>query len=237
MKRSLETFHEKSATLLLLALLLGDLAFVTLHMFHSLTPYFGHPQFDIELDNGYAERYEYLKYLGVIAIFTGLCIKRRTLGFLPWALLFAYFLLDDAWQMHERLGAWIGEGISFRPPFRLRKVDIGELVVTMTAGLILLPAFLLAYYFGPRSTKKIFHDLLLLLALLLSFAVGVDMVHAAFIGSPRIELILGVIEDGGELIAVSLLAWYAYFLTHQAAAKELYLLHMFVYRSATVEPR
>jgi hypothetical protein len=237
MKRSLGIFHKKSATLLLPALLLADLVFIILHMGHSLTPYFANLQFNIEVDKGYAERYQYLKYLGIIFIFAGLCIKRRTLVFVPWALLFGYFLLDDGWQMHERLGAWIGEEISFTPPFGLRKVDMGELVVAITAGLILLPSFLLAYHFTSSSVKKIFHDLLILLALLLSFAIGVDMVHAAFTGSPRMELILGVIEDGGELIAVSLLAWYAYFLTHQPAAKENYLLYRFIYRSAAVRPR
>lgn len=229
METRLRDFHEPSASLLLFTFLLADLAFVTIHLFHNLTPYFANPLFNIELDNGYAERYQYLKYLGIIFVFGCLCVKRKTFLFLPWALLFAYFLADDAWQIHERLGKWVAEGIPFRPPFRLRKLDLGELVVTMTAGLILLPSFLAAYYFGPRPARSIFHDLFLLLALLLAFAVVTDMVHAAFIGSPRIELYLGVIEDGGELIAVSLFGWYAFRLTRHSSIREAYLLPMFLF--------
>lgn len=229
MEIRLRKLHEPSASLLLFTFLLADLAFVTIHLFHNLTPYFANSMFNIELDNGYAERYQYLKYLGIIFVIGSLCIKRKTLLFLPWALLFTYFLADDAWQMHERLGGWIAEGIAFRPPFRLRKLDLGELVVTMTAGLILLPSFLAAYYFGPRPVRLIFHNLFLLLTLLLAFAVVTDMVHAAFIGSPRIELYLGVIEDGGELIAVSLFAWYAFLLTKHLSIREAYLLPLFLF--------
>lgn len=107
----------------------------------------------------------------------------------------------------------------------------------MNSCLFRLPSFLLAYHFTSSSVRKIFHDLLLLLALLLSFAIGVDMLHAAFTGSPRMEFILGVIEDGGELIAVSLLAWYAYSLTQQPATKETYPLYRFIYRPAMVRSR
>jgi hypothetical protein len=236
MRRPVEALHEKTATMLLLGLLLGDLAFLALHVVHSLTPYFASPMFNIELDKGYAERYQYLKYLGLILTFAWLCAKKRTSLFLPWALLFAYFLADDGWQMHERLGTWIGEGISYTPPFRLRKEDLGELTVTATAGLVLLPSFLAAYYFAPRMVRKTFHDLLLLLGLLMVFAVGIDMVHAAFIGSPRIEFVLGVIEDGGEMIAVSLIAWYACFVAGRLSGRETYLLNLFIPSRTVTSP-
>jgi hypothetical protein len=221
-------FNEKSASTVLLVLLLADLAFITVHMFRRLSPYLADPMFDIETDRGYAEMYQYLKYVGMILIFACLCIKGKTLLFLPWALLFAYFVADDALQMHELVGRWIGEMIPFRPPFRLRKDDLGELVVTMTAGLVLMPSFAAAYYFGSRPARKIFHDLFLLMGLLLAFAVGVDMVHSAYSGSPRIELYLGLIEDGGEMVAVSLFAWYAFLLLRRSPAGDAYLLNMFI---------
>jgi hypothetical protein len=233
----LTDFYDRSASLLLFMCLLADLSFVTIHFLHNLTPYFADPLFNIELDNGYAEKFQYLKYLGIIFLFGYLCVKRNTLLYISWALLFAYFLADDAFQLHERMGTWIAEGIFFKPPFRLRTQDLGELVVTITAGMILLPSFLAAYYFGPRRIRLVFHDLLLLLAVLLAFAVGIDMVHAAFIGSPRIELYLGVIEDGGELIAVSLFLWYVFLLARLSQNMEAYLLHMFFLPSQTANTK
>lgn len=228
MKTRFNAFYDRNASFLLLTLLLADLTFLAIHLFHGLTPYFANPLFNLEADNGYAERYQYLKYVGIMVLLSCLCVKRKRLSFLPWILLFAYFLADDAWQLHEELGAWIAERIPYQPPFRLRTQDLGELLVSAVAGLILLPSFLATYYFGPPSVRKIFHDLLLFLALLLAFAVGVDMVHATFIGSPRIELVLGVIEDGGELIAISLFGWYVFLLTRLSSGREAYLLPVFL---------
>lgn len=229
---------------IIILLLLGDLVFVILHVFHKLTqylansisnirmdseyaamydyldidflqkvtPYFANSLFNIEMDNGYAETYQHLKFIGIIFIFFYLCIKQKIWSFFPWMLLFSYFLLDDSFQLHERLGSVIASGIDVTPPFGLRRQDLGELAVTMSAGLIILPSLMLAYYFGRPPIRKIYHNLLLLLTLLVVFGVGVDMVHAVFMHSPVFSPIFGVIEDGGEMLAVSMFAWYSSFL-------------------------
>lgn len=134
------------------------------------------------------------------------------------------FFLDDAFQLHELLGKWIGGMVPFIPPFRLRKEDLGELIVTLIVGLILMPSFVAAYYFGSHQVRVIFHNLFLLIALLLTFAVGVDMVHSAYRDSPRIELYLGLVEDGGEMLVISLFAWYVFLLMRNPQATNVYFL-------------
>ncbi|MFC5510914.1 hypothetical protein ACFPOU_07235 [Massilia jejuensis] len=245
MAENLKQIHAWSTTkILIILLLLGDLAFMIIHVFHKLTqylansisnigmdseyaviyhyldidflqkvtPYFANSLFNIEMDNGYAEAYQHLKFIGIIFVFFYLCIKQKIWSFFPWMLLFSYFLLDDSFQLHERLGSVIASGIAFSPPFGLRRQDLGELAVTMTAGLIILPSLMLAYYLGCAPIRKIYHNLLLLLSLLVFFGVGVDMVHAVFMNSPIFSPIFGVIEDGGEMLAVSMFASYSFFL-------------------------
>lgn len=231
-RHRLREFHEESASLLLCMLLVADLAFVAMHLIHSLTQYFASPLLNIETDKGYAEMFQYLKYLWIMMLLFFISIKERSLFYFPFFLLFAYFLVDDALQLHEVLGKQIGEYISFVPPFRLRHADLGEIIVSSSVGLILLPALLAAYWFAARTNRKIFHDLLLLIFILVIFGVGVDMVHIMFSGSPRIELVLGIIEDGGEMLAVSLLLWYVFLLLRRLPGVRAYLLNLLIRPSA-----
>ncbi|MFC5480453.1 hypothetical protein [Massilia suwonensis] len=243
---SLKEFQEAGAYKpLLLLLLLGDLVFVIIHVFHKLTqhfanalshvgmdsghaafyqslnsgwlqqltPYLANPMFNIEMDNGFAETYQHFKFATIILLFTYLCLKRNIWSFVPWVLLFAYFLLDDAFQLHERLGSVIASGLSMPSYFGLRKQDLGELSVTAAAGLLILPSLLLAYYWGRPALRKIFHNLGLLLVLLVAFGVGVDMVHVVFMNHSLISPILALVEDGGEMLAISLFVWYVFSLT------------------------
>ena len=188
---------------------------------------------NIETDKGYAEVYQYLKYLWIIVLLFFISIKERTLLYLPWFLLFAYFLVDDALRVHELLGKQIGEYIGIRPPFGLRQDDLGELIVSACAGLLLLPAMLAAYRSAARANRKVFHDLVLLVLLLVIFGVGVDMVHIVFSGSPRMELVLGILEDGGEMLAVSLLLWYVFLLMMRLPYARAYLVNLFIPLSAS----
>lgn len=114
--------------------------------------------------------------------------------------------------------------MSIIPPSRLRRHDLGELIGSASSGLILLPALLAAYRFAARANRKVFHDVVLLVI----FGVDVDMVHIAFSGSPRIELVLGILEDGGEMLAVSLLLWYVLLPMMRLAYVRSYLVNLFI---------
>jgi len=183
---------------------------------HKLTTYFANPLFNVEMDSGYAENYQHFKFAGIIIVLCYLCIKNEIWSFLPWALLFTYFLADDALRLHERLGFVIAERSTMTAPFGLRMQDVGELIVVAGAGLIILPALLIAYYFASHAVRKIFHNLALILSLLIFFGVGVDMMHTVFRENQIISQIFGLVEDGGEMLAVSIFGWYTYSLTKRS---------------------
>ena len=204
----------------------GHVAFyqnLNIDLLNKLTPYFASPLFNIETDNGYAEAYQHFKFVAIILVFAYLCIVKKIRHFLPWAVLFTYFLLDDSLQLHERLGSVIASAIPITPPFGLRRQDLGELSVTVTAGLLILPSLLWAYYSAQPLIRQIFHKLALLLGLLVVFGVGVDMVHTAFMDHPIISPLLALVEDGGEMLVISLFVSYAFSLANRVYEAKLHL--------------
>ncbi|MEW7850099.1 hypothetical protein AB2N08_15500 [Massilia aurea] len=194
----------------------GIFQYVDIESLHQVTMYFSNPLFNIETDNGYAENYQHLKFAAIVLVLCYLCIKNAIWTLLPWALLFTYFLADDALRLHERLGFVIAERSTMTAPFGLRMQDVGELIVVAGAGLIILPSLLMAYYFAGPALRKIFHHLALILSLLIFFGVGVDMMHTVFRENQIISQMFGLIEDGGEMLAVSIFGWYAYSLTKRS---------------------
>ena len=75
----------------------------------------------------------------------------------------------------------------------------------LTAAFALHP--MIAYYGANGMSEAPF--LLLMLALVV-FGVAVDMAHGAVPSETTAYFILGVVEDGGELVVASLILWYVF---------------------------
>ena len=197
-----------SATLLLAVLLLVDLAFVAFHLADAPPGPRAWPRFSIELDRGYPEIYQYLKWLVLMSLFGWFAVRHRSKGLGAWGLLFAYFLVDDSLSLHERVGARIAERLDLTPPFGLRLQDLGELAVSALAGLALLGVVYRAYRGGSPGFRRLSSDLFLLVVALAFFGVLVDLAHIAVKAGRGVNLFLGVLEDGGEMVVASLMVGY-----------------------------
>ena len=206
----LAALNERSASVFLLLLLCGDLAFVVMHFISALTPVFSSPLLNIEKDRGYPEMYQYLKFLWIIALLLSLASANRAIHYVAWAVVFAYFLLDDALKVHEWAGRRFAASFTFIPPFGLRLRDLGELAITATVGVLLLPILGWAYRRGSRMFRKVSQDLTLLILVLVFFGVVVDVAHEAVDWGWKARFIVGVIEDGGEMVSVSLALWFTF---------------------------
>ena len=53
-------------------------------------------------------------------------------------------------------------------------------------------------------------ELAALVAILGTFAVAVDLLHGLLKADPLLDFMLATLEDGGEMLAASLLVWYAF---------------------------
>lgn len=155
-------------------------------------------ELDLGSDDSLSEKFTHgLSFLAAtLFLICFLHVGSRAAFFL--ASLSAFVWFDDAARFHERVGTALKDHIALEPRFGLRLQDYGEIVAWLGAacvlGLILLWAL--------RALRP--GDLGLLLAtglcfaVLVFFGVVVDMVHVT-----GYRNLLMLIEDGGEMIAVT----------------------------------
>lgn len=205
--------ENKNNKLFLWLCLSADIAFIILHILFKIN-ILSSTLYSIKRDLGFAEFYQYVKFLWLIIIFVYLSKKLRYWGYLSWAVTFLYFLADDAFQIHEDVGTLIANQLTFTPPLNLRLQDFGELAVYAIAGIILMLGIGFAYRNGTQSFKHLSHDFLFLLALLIFFGVFLDVAEIASNWGFFIKETLGLFDDGGELVIVSIMLWYVFQIAH-----------------------
>lgn len=198
-----------SSAKLFYLLLATDFAFIILHVIYAATDLIPSDYFSIERERGYAELFQYIKEYWIGLILVILAVKWRSILCLIWSLLFFYLLLDDSLGIHENLGGVISQQLAFSPAFNLRAKDFGELLVSASIGLFFLIAIAVTYRFGDRIPREISRYLIVMLFALALFGIVGDLLHMAFDGS-FLKPFLGLVEDGGEMIVMSVIAWFVF---------------------------
>lgn len=194
---------------LLVVLLLADCAFILIHLLHIYTDLLPRGMFSIEREAGCGEWFQYIKE-GAVAMVLFVMAKRNSSGlYRVWAFLFFFLLLDDAGQLHERLGRLIARHGEIQPLLGMTRQDVGELCVSLGVGTIFM-VLIGAFHRRARPVaKRISVCLLGMIVLLVLFGVAVDMVHSAALGNPMYP-VLGMIEDGGEMLVMSVITWFVF---------------------------
>lgn len=191
----------------LLLLIAADTAFVVVHLLLNLWPLVADSLYSLETDLGYSEIYQYVKTYWIVIMLAALWWRARQSVYVGWMLLYAYLLCDDAFQIHERGGNVIVRNSDYQDALGLRAQDFGELTVSAVSGLVFLVLILTMYWRSTRSARNATQDLALLFGALAFFGVIVDMLHI-LAGDGQSEAFLAVVEDGGELLAMSLACGY-----------------------------
>ena len=166
-------------------------------------------QWLLRAEGGWPEQFGYAKQAGCAALL--LLVWRRTgVGvFAAWAAVFASALVDDSMQVHERVGAFLAQQLPLPQAFAgLREQDLGELAVWGLAGVVPLVVVALLHRRSPEHVRAASRGMAVVVAGYAFFGVVVDQLHALALGGP-LERGLGVLEDGGELVLLSVAAWYA----------------------------
>jgi len=191
---------------LLSLLIIFDLAFIAVHIWLRSRGLFD-ARFDVARDGSVPEWFNYAKW-AASALACGYCFwRRREPLYLTWAMLFVYFLVDDATRIHESLGERLATAFDLSPALALRAVDFGELIAVAGAGIALFGAMAIAYRAADLEAKDFTHRQFPWLGLLIFFGIVIDMVHIQIQGlaSPRLSFFAAMLEDGGEMIAASFL--------------------------------
>jgi hypothetical protein len=161
----------------------------------------------LNIDQSMPEAFQYVKELWIVLLLTITYIKRKEAVYLIWTLLFTFFLVDDFAGIHENLGGFIAEITS---SLNFISKDLGEFLGVAIIGLVFLVVFLFAFFKAKRKDKRASVTLGFLVSALLFFGIAVDLIHAAFRGSSMVIYeFLALVEDGGEMLVMTLILWYS----------------------------
>lgn len=194
---------------ILFLLILTDLVFILLHILHVSTNLLPNSLFSIATDRGYGEFFQYIKELWILTLFLILGINRRKYIYIIYSVLFLYFLIDDSFEFHERFGAFLADILNFQPMLGLRAVDFGELAVTAFFGTLFLTSIAITHIGSDVSTKMVSKSIIIMVIVLAGFGVGLDMIEI-IIEHSVINPILVIVEEGGEMLMMSVITWYVY---------------------------
>ncbi|NJN74673.1 MAG: hypothetical protein HC799_18725 [Limnothrix sp. RL_2_0] len=205
----------------LLWFLLGiDFAFILLHVAYSVTdfaPLAENKYAAISTDHGYSEFFQYIKLTGLFLICFTLGYRKQIKLYLAWACLFLYMVADDSLRIHERVGRALAPKFEQSQFLFLGAKDFGQILTYLVSGLILVGIIAVCHYRHPKSNAKYASTILFIfLAAFAAFSGLIDTLHsmAAQIGTtyglPLDAIGLGLIEDGGEMVVISGMLWFAW---------------------------
>lgn len=193
----------------LVCLLAVDAVLIVLHvltgMFMEKIP----PALNIAMDRSLAEWFGYAK-LACAALLLWLAYRASRIPVLfSFVVIFVAMAADDSLELHENLGGWIADVLPPLGAAGWREQDFGELLMLGAMGVMLLPVLVFGAVKTLPQDRSTGLGLAIGAALLAVFAIGVDAVHgpacSAVAEVPYCFQFLDLVEDGGEMIAQSLI--------------------------------
>jgi hypothetical protein len=196
----------------LVVLLIADLVFITTSVWHLAVGVRTGP-WVLETDGGHAEQFGYLQQAAVALLLGALALATRRYVFLAWGSLYACALADDSLRLHENKGAWladrIGEHLWFPDGLLgLRANDLGEILVWGLLAVVPLAAAVLLHRRSDAATRRASLAVAALLVLYVFCGGVIDQFHVLVMDTPIGDAV-GTLEDGGEMVALSLGVAYA----------------------------
>jgi len=210
-----------SSTRFVIVLLSTDMIFIILGYSYGSIVGWDNSDFSIGKDGGHAETFQYLKEFGMLVFFFLFLLRYRYLINLGWQTLLVYIFVDDSLRIHERVGKVIAQHCSIVSMTGLQAQDFGELIVSTFFGLLILSLLSIGYYYADSGFRSISRHLVGLFSILVSIGVIFDMVHPLLDPSYQ-NIIFEVLEEGGEMLTISVMAWYVHRLTTAPDPTSLY---------------
>jgi len=158
----------------------------------------------IDADGGWPEWFSYAKTVLLILLVGRLALSTRQLIYFSLVVVFGIVLIDDSLEIHETFGKRLVGILDLHPMLGVRARDVGEVITWALLGAITFPLVLAGLVWSKRTHVANGLALLLPFWALLFFAIVVDQAfhiwRNAFFGA---DILLATLEDGGEMIAIS----------------------------------
>ena len=150
-----------------------------------------------------------------------LAVAQRQAVLIGWSAVFAVLLADDYFMLHERMAKVIFVPFGIPHPYGQ---PLGEIGWLGGVGLVLLTAIAVGHWFAAPEWRAASRVLTVLLALLVLCGVVIDAVHSFVPYGKPWNVIFIVLEDGGELLLLAVVATFLYglaFADHRPAPETL----------------
>ena len=158
----------------------------------------------LETDGGLAEYVGYVHQLVLVVLLLAVWRLSGPRVWIAWAALFAVVLADDSARVHETVGDRFADGLGLPDGVAgLRADDLGELVAWAVLTVVPLVCIVALHRRSDPGTRAASSRLAALVAAYAFFGVVVDQVHAMARDGSWAG-VLGTVEDGGELVVLSL---------------------------------
>ncbi|WP_412061075.1 hypothetical protein [Rubrivirga sp. IMCC45206] len=167
------------------------------------------PAFKLGQDGGFGELFGYAKTLWIGLCAAALAVRTRQPVFAAFAALFLMFLADDAGMLHEYWGVRIGDALGFGTVVGMSPHDFGELLFVGAWAGPILALGALGYWKSHAAAQRVARVGLVGIGALAAFGIGMDVVHQVAMAGPEINglhTLLTTIEEGGEMVVLSVLA-------------------------------
>lgn len=210
----------------LLILLCLDTIFIGLHVAHGFLLQTGYnigflasDLWLLETDRGLPETFQYIKALSAAVLLWRLFRQHRNFAYSGWALAFLFVFLDDVSPLHEAFGDYLLAKLELPSVLGVESFLYVESLLWVIVA-VLLTCFIGYAYVSKPATRTLSRNLVCLFGFVFLFAGLTDAVHTSLDASgsnPLYISVVTVVEDGGEMIALSLLV--AYVIAHCAGIR------------------
>jgi hypothetical protein len=163
-------------------------------------------RFSVSLERGFGEMFEYAKLTATASVLVWTAFRWHSWATGFWAVLLGYLVADNAFAVHERMGAVLARQLLLPRIGNMRPVDFGELCFLGLVGAVAAIGFAAIMRFASSRVRRLTWQLGAGLFALAVFGVGLDVVHR-LVSRTSLQSTAAVVEDGGELVVTSLLLW------------------------------
>ncbi len=201
--------HKRYCYVVLALCLFLDFSFILLHI---VTSYQKSAYSDsillLDTPYGLPELFQFLKYMFILTLIATYILKNKWKSYVALFILFLTFFMDDLFQLHNLVASYIATVFQLKESWGLKGQDLGYIIYILCLGVIVLSISWFGFFKTSNKTRNGYKTIMLLVFLFLFFGIIMDGVNHFMTYTYGPQILFTVIEEGGEMIALSLLVCY-----------------------------
>ena len=194
----------------LIGFLTADGVFLTIHAAFGVLTMQGIVEvwpkfFNVDRDWGGGEILSYVKWAMIIGALIACFMKSRKPIFLGLVGLFLVCLLDDSLGLHERGTSWLINDLAIYQYFGTNQAVVGEMISWAFLGIPAIASLGAGWWMSNARDRRLVLPAILFFSGVVVCAVGIDAIHSSLPDRSLAAGLVGMLEEGGEMIFLSLL--------------------------------